>query len=160
MAPLPVTATFPHVYQDPTTLPSSVDPFSITTTTGFLPTQPPLQNLPPAFADLTRILDEMPIVKADGIPGLLAEYKLGPLIDGGALRDLTGDIDRLLKREDGQLDMKIVTAVFRDYSFLGSAYLLEPCWEKWNQDHSGGYGLGRSKLPRCIAGPLVKTAGM
>ncbi|KAK7883597.1 hypothetical protein LTR67_011096 [Exophiala xenobiotica] len=51
-----------------------------------------------------------------------------------------------------------LTALFRDYSFLASAYLLEPCWEAWSKNNSAGYGLGRAVLPRCIAAPLVKAA--
>jgi indoleamine 2,3-dioxygenase len=118
---------------------------------------------------LSDILDDMPIVKADGTPGLLAKFQLGPLIDSGILPDLTRHIGDDLRVEaaaaaatEGQVtyDLEAVTALFRDYSFLASSYLLEPCWETWSKDHDAGYGLGRAVLPQCIAAPLVKAADM
>lgn len=159
-AEVPSTSTkavFPHIDADPALLPSSLDPFTITTSTGFLPLQTPLVELPAAFKPLTKLADQMPIVKEDGQPGLLANYQLGPAIDEHkALPDLTAEIDTLIAA-DGKPDLVAVTAAFRDYSFLASAYLLEPCWERWNKGLEG-YGLGRERLPACLAGPLVKTA--
>ncbi|OAP64073.1 indoleamine 2,3-dioxygenase [Fonsecaea erecta] len=99
----------------------------------------------------------MPIVKADKSPGLLATFKLGPVVDSGALPDLTSCVDDL-RTDTGELDLEAITAAFRDYSFLASAYLLEPCWEMWSKDNEAGYGLGRAILPKCIASPLVKAA--
>ncbi|SMR54988.1 unnamed protein product [Zymoseptoria tritici ST99CH_1E4] len=148
---------FPHIDADPATLPSSLDPFTITTQTGFMPFQTPIVDLPPAFKALTKLCDEMSIVKLDGTPGLLASYQLGPTVDEvKPLADLTDEIDRLVAA-DGKPDLVMVTAIFRDYAFLASAYLLEPCWERWNKGLEG-YGLGRQVLPACIARPLVKTA--
>ena len=163
----PLSALFPYIDSDATAIPSSTDPFTITTTTGFLPCRPPLQRLPSQFDALSAILDDMSIVKADGSPGLLAKFKLGPLIDSGALPDLTAHVDDFRdttasgKAEgNDKYDLEAITALFRDYSFLASAYLLEPCWETWSKDNSAGYGLGRAILPKCIAGPLVKAADM
>lgn len=150
---------FPHLESDPETLPASVDPFTITTSTGFLPLRPPQIYLPSSFAPLTTLAESLPVVKADGSPGLLANYQLGPTIDeAGALPDLNNDIDKLVT-DDGQPDLCAVTAAFRDYAFIASAYLLEPCWER-SSNGLEGYGLGRQMLPKCIAGPLVKTARM
>lgn len=119
--------------------------------------QPPLTKLPPAFDPLTKLLDNMSIKTSQGLPGMLASYQLGPTIDNGtSLPDLTSKIDDLTT-EHGEWDLVAVTATFRDYSFLASAYLLEPCWESFREGRKG-YGLGRDVLPRCIAGPLVKTA--
>ena len=158
--PLPPLGTiFPHLEDEPHTLPSQLNPFTVTTKTGFMPSKTPLVDLPSEFSDLTELLNEMPVVKQDGMPGLLAKFALGPLIDGGSLPDLTDDVDRLIGKP-GEEDLSLVTALFRDYSFLASSYLLEPCWESWCKDHERGYGLGRAVLPRCIAGPLAKTAGM
>lgn len=150
-------AVFPHIDSDPAVLPSSLDPFTITTQNGFLPLNTPQIDLPSVFKPLNQLCEEMPIVKEDGQPGLLATYQLGPTIDEKkALPDLTTEMDSLIAA-DGQPDLVAVTAAFRDYSFLSSAYLLEPCWERWNKGLEG-YGLGREKLPACLAGPLVKTA--
>lgn len=152
-------AVFPHIDADPAVLPSSLDPFTITTTNGFLPLQTPQVGLPAQFHALTKLCEDMPIVKEDGRPGLLANYQLGPTIDEKKpLPDLTAQLDQLTTT-DGELDLVVVTAAFRDYAFLASAYLLEPCWERWNRGLEG-YGLGREKLPACIAGPLFKTAKM
>ncbi|KIX04525.1 uncharacterized protein Z518_05395 [Rhinocladiella mackenziei CBS 650.93] len=159
----PLSVLFPHLQSDATTLPGSTDPFTITTATGFLPCRPPVLRLPAQFDALSSILDDMPIVKADGSPGLLASFKLGALIDSGALPDLTSHIDDLRVQlnkigSEKDYDLEAITALFRDYSFLASAYLLEPCWATWSKDHDAGYGLGRAVLPRCIAAPLVKAA--
>lgn len=155
----PLTTLFPNIRSDGSTLPPSADPFTVTTTTGFLPCRAPMPRLPSQFDTLSTILDDMPIVKADGSPGLLAKFKLGPLIDSGALPDLTSCVDEL-RTEDGNVDIAAITALFRDYSFLASSYLLEPCWETWSKDSNAGYGLGRAVLPKCIASPLVKAADM
>lgn len=149
-------AALNHVEDDPVNMSRSLDPFTVTTSNGFMPLQTPQTELPKAFDPLVRLLDRMPIVKEDGTPGLLASYQLGPTIDlSDALPDLTGEIDKLVA--DGKPDLVAATAVFRDYAFLASAYLLEPCWERWSKDSQQGYGLGRQKLPRNLAGPLVKT---
>ena len=152
----PMESLFPYLEEDPSTLPTGTDPFTITTKTGFLPARSPLVDLPGEFDALSRIVVDMPVTKEDGKPGLLAEYKLGPLIDGGALPDLTEHVKSLCNAT--QANMELITALFRDYSFLASSYLLEPCWESWSKDHNAGYGLGRPVLPRCIAGPLMRTA--
>ncbi|KAH9818562.1 Indoleamine 2,3-dioxygenase [Teratosphaeria destructans] len=123
-----------------------------------MPSKLPIVDLPSAFSAMAKLADEMPIQKLDGLPGLLATYQLGPRIDRGDLPDLTAEIDNLTT-VNGEPDLHLVSAIFRDYSFLASAYLLEPCWEEWEKTGKG-YGLGRQVLPRCLAGPLVKTAKM
>jgi len=155
----PFSSIFPYFTTNPAQLPKSLDPFTITDTSGFMPSWLPLLKLPDVFRPVTDLLEEMPIVKGDGKSGLLANYKLGPAVDTGALPDLTAEVEGLVS-EDGRPDLAAVAAAFRDYSFLASAYLLEPCWETWSKDKSAGYGLGRQVLPVCIAGPLIKTAEM
>ena len=150
-------SVFPHIYSNPSTLSNSLDPFTVTTSTGFLPLKAPQTDLPAAFVPLTSLLENLPIVKVDGTPGLLATYQLAAAIDEhGVLPDLTDEIDTLVT-EDEKYDLAMVTAAFRDYAFLASAYLLEPCWKRWNEGQEG-YGIGREILPKVIAGPLVKTA--
>ena len=158
--PLPPFAElFPHLKEDSKHLKPQHDPFTVTTRNGFLPVKPPLVNLPPPFGAVASLLEQMPIRKADGTPGLLAEFKLGPVIDDGGLSDLTAEVDALIANRES-LDLALITALFRDYSFLASAYVLEPCWESWSKDHDAGYGLGRDVLPKCVSGPLVRTAKM
>jgi indoleamine 2,3-dioxygenase len=158
--PLPATSIlFPHLHSNPATLPASLDPFTITTTTGFLPLAAPLAGLPSQFAPLTSLLEDLPVVRQDGSQGLLANFALGSNIDTGTLPDFTDALDDLIT-EDGKPDLAAIAAAFREYAFLASAYLLEPCWERWNKDQDGGYGLGRQVLPKCIASPLVKAAAL
>ncbi|KAG9964203.1 hypothetical protein KCU61_g2802, partial [Aureobasidium melanogenum] len=151
----PSSLSIPH---DPTELPAGSDPFLITAQNGYLPTHLPLRRLPKAFDALSDILDDMPILKEDGSAGLLATFKLGPLIDSGALPDLTAEIVNLVVPGTKEVDMAAITAAFRDYSFVASSYLLEPCWKVYSKNPEDGYGLGRQVLPKCIAGPLVKCA--
>jgi indoleamine 2,3-dioxygenase len=40
----------------------------------------------------------------------------------------------------------LIGALFRDYTFICSAYILEPCDLNWRK--SGEYGLGRDRLPK------------
>ncbi|EEH18821.2 hypothetical protein PABG_01140 [Paracoccidioides brasiliensis Pb03] len=148
---------FPHIFDNPKTLSKDRDPFTVTTSTGFLPLRLPPTCLPDVFQAVNSLLSRLPVVKDDGSPGLLATYELGPAVLA-ELPDLTDEVDKLVT-EDGKLDLFIITAVFRDYSFICSAYLLEPCWERWVKDPgSGYYGLGRETLPRCIARPLYRCA--
>jgi len=150
-------AALKHVDDDPVNMSRSLDPFTVTTSNGFMPLQTPQTELPKALDHLIRLVERMPIVKEDGTPGLLASYQLGPTIDlSDALPDLTKEIDDLVV--DGKPDLVAATAIFRDYAFLASAYLLEPCWERWSKDSQQGYGLGRQVLPRNLAGPLTRTA--
>lgn len=153
-----ITMMLSKLRQQPASITPGSDPFTITLQQGYLPYQLPLRRLPSAFDKLSEILDNMPILKEDGTPGLLATYQLGPLIDSGALLDLTDEIDNLVVDDKSKWDLAAVTAAFRDYSFVASAYLLEPCWKSWSNDLDGGYGLGRQVLPACIAGPLAKCA--
>ena len=53
-------------------------------------------------------------------------------------------------------DSATLTALFRDFTFWASAYLLEPC--DFNFKNSGAYGLGRDRLPKNIAIPLVEVS--
>lgn len=149
---------FPHIHDDPSTIPHSLDPFTITTSTGFLPYQTSPTTLPEVFQPLMSILDRMSVVKQDGVPGLLATYELGPVVES-ELPDLTDEVDKLVTA-DGLPDLFTITALFRDYSFLASSYLLEPCWENWRKNPDGGYGLGRDVLPKAVARPMYRCAQM
>lgn len=128
-----------------TTLPA----FMVSTTRGFLPRQEPIVHLPPEFDMLESILTRMPIKTADGTPGLLATCTLGETVLN-ELPDLTSIID---KYKD---NMPLMNALYRDFSFLASAYLLEPCHERFMKGES--YGLGRPTLPAVISRPISRCA--
>lgn len=117
--------------------------FMVNRRTGFLPLQDPVWQLPKRYSELDSILNRMPLTKDDGTPGLLASGKLGetvaqelPLYD---MSDVTSPA--------------LAMALFRDYTFLASAYLLEPC--DIQNRAKGQFGRGRSVLPKNIAVPLV-----
>lgn len=149
---------FPHIHDDPSTMSHALDPFTITTSTGFLPYQTAPANLPKAFQPLFSLMNRMPVVMADGKPGLLATYQFGPAVDA-ELPDLTDEVDKLVL-PDGSPDKFTLTAIFRDYTFVASSYLLEPCWENWNKNTDEGYGLGRDFLPKSVARPMYLCAQM
>ena len=91
------------------------------------------------------------MVTADGTPGLLACFTFGETLLN-ELPDLTDQVNEVKE------DLRMVCALYRDYSFVASAYLLEPCHERWVKGE--GYGLGRQRLPACVARPLAKVADM
>ena len=125
--------------------------FMVSTTRGFLPRQDPIHTLPPAFDAVESLLQRMPIKTANGEPGLLAKSVLGEAIHQ-ELPDLCDAIEQY------QDDLPLMTAIYRDYSFLASAYLLEPCHQRFMQGLP--YGLGRQSLPPNIARPIAKVAEM
>ena len=90
----------------------------------------------------------MPIKTLDGNPGLLATGSLGEAVR--TFPDLTEEI------EEVKADLPLMNALYRDYSFLASAYLLEPCHMSFLKGH--GYGLARDMLPACIARPIARVA--
>ena len=130
---------------DDTTLPA----FMVSTTRGFLPRQEPIISLPSEFDVLESILTRMPLKTLEGLPGLLATFTLGETVLK-ELPDLTFAID---KYKD---DLPLMNALYRDYSFLASAYLLEPCHQRFMKGES--YGLGRQTLPSVIALPISRCA--
>lgn len=87
----------------------------------------------------------------DKKPGLLATFTLGEVV----LRELPDLTDAI---EDVRDDLRVVGALYRDYCFLVSAYLLEPCHERHVKGE--GYGLGRQRLPAVLARPLARVAAM
>ncbi|GAW05939.1 indoleamine -dioxygenase family protein [Lentinula edodes] len=140
--------SFPILNANSPISPSTM-PFTVSTHRGFLPVNNPPATLPPSFAPLESLLTRMPIVLADGTPGLLAEGKLGETVEK-ELPDLSEEVE---KYKD---DAGIMNAIYRDYSFLLSAYLLEPCHLRFLKGE--GYGLGRQRLPEVIAKPMVKVS--
>lgn len=128
-----------------TTLPA----FMVSTTRGFLPRADPIIRLPAEFDALESILTRMPIKTLVGTPGLLATSSLGETVLK-ELPDLTSAIDKYKE------NLPLQNALYRDYSFLASAYLLEPCHGRFMKGES--YGLGRETLPTVISLPISRCA--
>jgi indoleamine 2,3-dioxygenase len=94
--------------------------FMVSSSRGFLPRAEPIVKLPPDFDALESILSRMSIKTITGAPGLLATCDLGDAV----LKDLP-DLSEAIERYHE--DLPLMNALYRDYSFLASAYLLEPC---------------------------------
>jgi indoleamine 2,3-dioxygenase len=119
---------------DDTSLPA----FMVSTSRGFLPRQEPIIKLPSEFDALESLLTRMPIKTLNGMPGLLATATLGETV----LKELPDLTDAINKCQD---NLPLMNALYRDYSFLASAYLLEPCHERFMKGEP--YGLGRGHSP-------------
>ncbi|KAH8911788.1 hypothetical protein BR93DRAFT_15162 [Coniochaeta sp. PMI_546] len=127
----------------------SLPAFMVSKTRGFLPRMDPIVQLPPDFDVLESILQRMPVKTKSEAPGLLAEGRLGDVVTQ-ELPDLTDFVDKY------KTNLPLVNALYRDYSFLASAYLLEPCHQRFIRGEP--YGLGRNVLPANIARPIARCA--
>ncbi|KAK0614188.1 hypothetical protein B0T14DRAFT_570149 [Immersiella caudata] len=150
MGSLDVAAPF-QVLDDHRPEDMSLPAFMVSTKRGFLPRMDPIVTLPSDFDVVESILQRMPVKTADGTPGLLANGKLGDVIDA-ELPDLTDAIDKY------KANLPLMNALYRDYSFLASAYLLEPCHQRFLRGES--YGLGRQVLPANLARPIARCADL
>lgn len=89
---------------------------------GFLPKQKPLIRLPTEFNPLEEILQKMVYWQPDGTAtGLLAKNELRSTVMND-FPDMMHEINKVDVNDD-----RMNAALFRDYSFLSAAYLLEPC---------------------------------
>ncbi|UZJ57123.1 hypothetical protein CBS101457_006443 [Exobasidium rhododendri] len=137
----------------------NLPPFVISRQRGFLPRKDPLAQLPPMFEAVDSLLKRMTIHQAadsDGKreAGLLANGSFGQAV----LNELGGD-GREVKAVDEAIasgKMQLISALFRDYCFMTSAYLLEPVDQSYRR--TGFYDKGRDVLPRQLAVPLKKLA--
>ncbi|KAI1363725.1 indoleamine 2,3-dioxygenase-like protein [Xylaria arbuscula] len=126
----------------------SLPAFMVSTTRGFLPRADPIVALPPEFDPIEDLLRRMPVSTQSGHPGLLAVGQLGDEVQ--KLADLTEEVE---KYHD---NIPMMNALYRDYSFLASAYLLEPCHMRFMKGEP--YGLARSFLPAQLSRPIARCA--
>ena len=122
--------------------------FSVDPTHGFLPIAEPLAQLPESFVDIQKLIDHMPIVKADGSPGLLA-------VEGAfekAVMNLPNYVDLVISEQDPF----VLAALFRAYGFVTSAYTLAPSHHSFLK--TGKYGKAHGVLPSNIAQPFAAVA--
>jgi indoleamine 2,3-dioxygenase len=110
--------------------------FNINSRNGFLPFKNPLSSLPIEFSDLQSITDKLPlIIQNEGEIVTSISY----------LPDYT-DLIKITT------DKYILAALFRAYTFISSAYLLEPSYHEYKK--SKNYGKARNILPPKLAVPL------
>ena len=122
--------------------------FDVCAEHGFLPIKDPIVSLPSTYADVQKILDDIPVVLPNGEHGLL--HHEGEIIK--AIEALENHLEEV-KKED---DIFVIQALFRSYGFLTSAYLLEPSFQQFRKD--GTYGKARNFLPASIAQPFCYVA--
>lgn len=130
---------------------TTIPAFMVSTTRGFLPRMDPICHLPSEFDALESILQRMPMQTLTGEAGLLSKGGLGKVVDE-EFPDLSSAMNAY------QHDLPLMNALYRDYSFLASAYLLEPCHERFVRGEP--YGLGRERLPGQISRPIARCAEM
>ncbi|KAJ8124837.1 hypothetical protein O1611_g8803 [Lasiodiplodia mahajangana] len=126
----------------------SLPAFMVSTTRGFLPRMDPIVTLPREFDTVEDLLRNMPVLTLSGRPGLLASGQFGDAVE--KLPELTQEVE---KYRD---NLPVLNALYRDYSFLASAYLLEPCHMRFIKGEP--YGLGRSYLPVQLSRPIARCA--
>lgn len=122
--------------------------FNVSAQHGFLPVKAPLVTLPSIYSDLQRVLDTMPVV--------LSENEFGLLNSPEAIVEPVLGIKNHIQEIEKENDIFVLQALFRSYSFLASAYLLEPSFQQFKKD--GKYGKARNVLPKNIAIPFCKIA--
>lgn len=116
------------------------------TKTGWLPRIPPTFDLPSEFDVVVSLLDRMQKYQKDGSEGLLEKGTFGETM----LKELPM-IDVSKYNTTPMLE-----AIFREYTHLASAYLLEPADLEYRK--SVTHGLGRDVLPKNVAVPLSIVA--
>ena len=124
--------------------------FSIDSKNGFLPIKEPLIKLPNRYDELQFLIDEMPILKSDGTPGLLAQ--------NGAFEKKVKTVPNYLNLVEEESDPFVQAALFRTYSFIASAFTLSPAHHAYLK--TGKYGVAHNFLPSNIAQPFVAVADM
>lgn len=122
--------------------------FNVSAQHGFLPVKAPLATLPTTFFDLQTLLDAMPVV--------ISENKYGLLNTPNAIVEPVLAIKNHIQEIEKENDIFVLQALFRSYSFLASAYLLEPSFQQFKID--GKYGKARNVLPVNIAVPFCRVA--
>lgn len=122
--------------------------FSIDPTHGFLPLKEPLASLPERYQPLQTLIDEMPIRKADGTPGLLANE--------GAFEATARKLPNFKASVKQETDPFLLAALFRAYSFVSSAYTLAPAHHQFIKTEK--YGKAHATLPASIAQPFVAVS--
>ena len=122
--------------------------FSIDSTNGFLPIKEPIFKLPARYNYLQKLIDEMPLKKSNGEPGLLSVEN--------DFENATLSLPNYLNEVRKEKDSFLLGALFRSYSFISSAYTLSSSHHTFLK--SGKYGKAKDLLPKNIAQPFVYVA--
>eukprot|EP00899_Mesostigma_viride_P009179 jgi/Mesvir1/18262/Mv09532-RA.1 len=128
--------------------------FDIGRVRGFLPVEDPSPVLPPSFQPLQNLLDALPLWLDGGARGILGTE--GRIVDEvAALPNLLAEVEALTADKSVE-NGRALQVVFRGYTFLASAFLLEKAF--YEQTPDGTYGKARRVLPAQVAQPLACAA--
>ena len=122
--------------------------FAINEINGFLPNKNPISKLPDEFMDLEILLNSMPI-NIGTSKGLLGTNSLASAVE---------QLPNYLENAKKITDPHLLIALYRDYTFLASAYLLEPSNTHYLKTGEFATCPARDSLPSNIAQPLVFIA--
>ncbi|KAJ8122456.1 hypothetical protein ONZ43_g1358 [Nemania bipapillata] len=122
----------------------SLPAFMVSTIRGFLPRMDPIVTLPQEFDPVEDLLQSMPVLTHSGRPGFLASGRLGDEVE--KLPDLTEEIEKYHN------NLPMMNALYRDYSFLASAYLLEPCHMRFIKGEPTGFKPFMEYAGSCLSG--------
>ena len=114
---------------------------------GFLPSEAPLPSLPSTYAQVQHILDKLHVEH---------EGKTGVLATPDRIVEEVNALPNLVEECKRETDPRLLQALFRGYSFLTSAYTLEPSYQEFLK--SGNYGAARRILPEQLSQPFVAVA--
>lgn len=125
--------------------------FDINGANGFNPAIVLSKTLPPELNDLEKLVDNMPVFTdfENNIHGYLNEP--GRLFK--EVEKLENFYQIIAQYDD---DPELYQKLYRAYTFLASAYLLEPSYQEFVK--TGKYGKGLTLLPANIAQPLCYVA--
>ena len=119
--------------------------FDVSPTHGFLPIKDPMAKLSDKYHQLQFILDSMPININNSIKGMLHHPSE---IQVCIQTSLTNYIEEI----KSETDPFVIQALYRAYTFLASAFLLEPAYQTFCQ--TGVYGKALNNLPSNVSVPL------
>lgn len=128
-------------------LPNYRDGFFNLPESGFLPDEPPLAALDEAYSEVQKALDCLHVQHNGGT---------GTLATAGAIVDVVNQLPNMLETVKSETEPRRLQALFRAYSFLTSAYTLEPSYQEFLK--SGKYGAARTVLPEQLSMPFVCVA--
>ena len=121
--------------------------FNVNSKNGFLPEFPPLEKLKDPYQKLQEILDNMPVSIGN---------RSGYLDIPGRINKAVDQLPNLISEVSKEQDIRIIQALFRGYSFLASAFTLEPSFQYFRK--TGKYGKANNILPKQIAQPFVEVS--
>jgi len=109
--------------------------FSIDAKNGFLPIRPPLKSLPERYNNLQNIINNLSTIIKNENEIIIH------------INNLENYVDQVKE----ETDVFIIQALYRAYSFITSAYLLEKSYHEFLK--TGKYGKARNILPKQVSIP-------